>query len=103
MIDVLILAQEDAGGGGAAGIGNLLFLGAMVAVFWFLFIRPQRKRMKEQQDLQSAIDVGDLVHTVGGIHGRVVAIDGDDVVIQVEEGRLRLSRRGIASRTSPDA
>lgn len=101
MIDVLILAQEDAGGG-AAGLGNLLFLGAMVAVFWFLFIRPQRKRMKEQQELQSAIDVGDLVHTIGGIHGRVVTIDGDDVVIQVEEGQLRLSRRGIASRTSPD-
>jgi preprotein translocase subunit YajC len=99
VFETFILAQEDTAATGA-GLGNLLFLVAMVAIFWFLFIRPQRKRMKQQQDLQTSISLGDDVQTIGGIHGRIVEVGDETVVIEVEAGRLRIAKRGIASRSA---
>lgn len=79
-------------------MGSILFLVVMVAVFWLLFIRPQRRRMREQQEIQSALKSGDVVQTIGGIRGRVVAVDDDSVVIELESGRMRIARKAIAAR-----
>lgn len=92
----VVLAQEGATGGGA----SLILLVVMVAVFWFFIIRPQRKRAQAQQQLAESLEIGDEIQTVGGIKGVVVAIDGDDVVLGVEEGRLRVTRRAVGNRVS---
>jgi preprotein translocase subunit YajC len=96
-----ILAQTD----GAAGSGwsSLIFLGAMVAVFYFLILRPQRTRMRQQQNLQSELATGDRVQTIGGIQGRVLSIDNDTVVLEVESGRIRVVRRAIAARLTQES
>src|SRR5215208_6858958 len=70
-----ILASGDDSGGGSS-ITLLLFLIIPVAMY-FLMIRPQRKQIKDQNALQSAIDVGDEVVTNSGIYGFITGVDGD--------------------------
>jgi preprotein translocase subunit YajC len=94
----LVLAQET----GASPLPSLLFLGLMVAVFWLFIIRPQRQRAKNQQALSQSLSPGEEVRTIGGIHGTVVSVDDDSVVLRVEEGKIRVSRKAIGSRVGPD-
>lgn len=93
-MDQFVIAQE---GGGAGGFTSLIFLGLMVAVFWLFIIRPQRQRTKKQQQLIQSLEVGQDVRTIGGIKGRILSIDGDEIVLKVEEGKLRVTRRAIGS------
>jgi len=95
----VVLAQEATG----SGLTSLLFLALMVGVFYFLIIRPQRKRSQAQRELAASLEIGAEVRTIGGIHGTVVSIDEDSVVLKVEDGQLRLSKRAIGSRVGDDA
>jgi preprotein translocase subunit YajC len=88
---------------GSSGYSSLIFLGVMVAVFYLLILRPQRKRMRAQQELTSTLQLGDRVQTIGGIQGVIRALDDDAVVIEVEQGRLRVVRRAIANRVTDKA
>lgn len=94
----VVLAQEAAG----SPLPSLLFLGLMVAVFWLFIIRPQRQRAKTQQSLAASLTAGQQVRTIGGIHGTVVSVDDESVVLRVEEGKLRVSRRAIGSVVEAD-
>ena len=77
---------------------TLIFLGLMIAVFYFFIIRPQRNRQKAQQALSESLAVGDEIRTIGGIHGRVLTVDEDSVLLQVEQGQIRVARRAIGSK-----
>lgn len=81
-----------------SGLPSLLFLVAMVGVFYFFILRPQRNRVRNQQRLQATLEVGDQVHTIGGIMGVIREIDEDSVVLEIEQGLLRLARRAIAGK-----
>lgn len=94
----VVFAQETTTG----NYGSLIFLALMAAVFWFLIIRPQRNRVRQQQELASSLQLGDEIQTIGGIKGRVTRLDGDDVVLDVEQGQLRISKRAVASRVGPE-
>lgn len=76
-----------------------LFLGV---VFYLMIIRPQRSRMRKQQELADSLELGDRVQTVGGIFGAVRRIDEDGVVLEVENGSLKFSKRAIASKVIQD-
>ncbi len=76
-----------------------LFLGV---VFYLMIIRPQRSRMRKQQELADSLEIGDRVQTVGGIFGAVRRIDEDGVVLDVENGALKFSKRAIASKVNQD-
>ncbi len=95
----VVLAQEASG----SALPSLIFLGLMVGVFYFLIIRPQRKRSQTQRQLSESLQIGDEVRTIGGIHGTVVSMDDDSVVLRVEDGRIRLSKRAIGTRVGDDA
>lgn len=60
---------------------SIIFLLLMVAVFYFMIIRPQKKRQTLYKDMLSALKVGDKIVTIGGIHGKVVKIDEDKISI----------------------
>lgn len=87
---------------GEAASGNLF--GALVpivlfgAVMYFLIIRPQRKRQREQQDLQESLAVGADVVTIGGLHGTVEELGDDwaDLVVDADGTVLRFQRQAIA-------
>ena len=63
---------------------------------YFLMIRPQRRRMREQPTLQSSLGVGDEVITTSGIYGFITGFDGDRVWIEVDDDvQLRVARAAI--------
>lgn len=94
----VVLAQAAAG-----GLEGLLLPLVFLALLYVLLIRPQSKRRKEHARLVSSVKVGDLVATLGGIHGAVVESDTDTVDLAVTEdaqGRpdvvVRFDRNAIA-------
>lgn len=66
--------------------GSMVLFGGMFAVFWFLIIRPQRKRQKEHKALVSAIGKGDEVVMTSGMLGLVKKVDDAYVVLQITNG-----------------
>lgn len=77
----------------------VVFLVLMFGVFYFLIIRPQRKRQQDQQELLSNLRPGDRVITIGGIYGRIESLREDSVILKIESGAtIRVSRRGIAGK-----
>ncbi len=90
----MIFAQESAGN----PIFTWLVLGGFLLFFYFLLIRPQRKRARQQQDLVANLELGDRVQTIGGIMGQVRSVEEDSVVIELEYGSIRVAKRAIASK-----
>ena len=85
----------------AGGLGGdwtfVIFMVLLFGIFYFLFIRPQRKRQKEHQQLVGELKRGDKVVTAGGIYGVIETVSEDSVVIKVESGTtLRVARNSVA-------
>ena len=80
------------------GSSQLVFLVAAVAMFWFLVIRPQQKRAKEQAEMLSALEPGVEIVTVGGIFGTLVEVGEERMRIRVADGsELEIARRAVGS------
>lgn len=76
-------------------LGLLPFV-AMFAIMWFFLIRPAQKRQKETKSMQGALQRGDTVITIGGIHGSIEAVDELTVYLKVADGTtLRFDRQAI--------
>jgi preprotein translocase subunit YajC len=76
---------------------------AVMAIFYFLFILPQRKEQKRHRELLAALKPGDEVVTVGGVIGDVVQIKDDQVLLKSAESRLVVEKVKIIRRTSDPA
>lgn len=77
-------------------MGALILPLALLAVMYFFLIRPQQKRMREQQELVDSLEEGDEVLTSSGIYGSVTLIDGDVMLLEVADGiELRMSRAAV--------
>ena len=86
------------GGGPMAALQGILPLIFMFAIFYFLLIRPQQKKAKEHRALLEALTKGDQVVTAAGIHGKVSAIDGDVVSLEIAQGVVvKITKGYIAS------
>ena len=72
------------------GASTIIMLLAMVAVFYFMLIRPENKRKKEAENMRSSVKVGDKVTTIGGIMGKVVHVDGDKFVLETGADQVRI-------------
>lgn len=82
---------------------QLIFLALMVAVFYFLLIRPQQRRVKQHQQLVGSLNPGDEVLTVGGLYGSIVSLDESLVRLEVAPGTvIRCSRQAISRRVGPE-
>lgn len=94
-------AQDAAGGAaGAAGflsLGNPLFLMvAMLAIFYFLLIRPQQKKQKEHKQMLASIQKGDVIFTAGGIHGKVTGLTETTITMEIADRvRIKVNRGSI--------
>jgi len=79
----------------------IIFLVLIFGMFYFLMIRPQRKRQKEHEELTQELKKGDRVVTAGGIYGQIESISEDSVVLKVESGAtIRVARNSIGSKRS---
>jgi preprotein translocase subunit YajC len=81
-------------------VATFLPLVLMIAVFYFLLIRPQQRRARQQRELVQSIDVGDEVVTIGGIYGVVTEVDDETVTLDVGGGnRIRFVKQAVARKT----
>ena len=89
-------AQSAGGGLSGGGMGQIVILVVFVGVFYFLLIRPQQKRMKDQQAMLSRLASGDEVVTTGGILGRIVEVNDTFVTLEIADGvRIKVQKTQI--------
>jgi len=100
---VLAAMAPAPGQGQGALFVVVLQIAALIAIFYFLLIRPQRNQQKQHQTMLEALKKGDEVVTGGGIIGRIVHIKDDRVTIQSAESRLVIERARIARVIVPTA
>ncbi len=75
---------------GGMGFTTIIMLVIMVAIFYFMMIRPENKRKKEAEAMRSAMKVGDKITTIGGIVGKVVDIKEDKFVVETSADQVRI-------------
>jgi preprotein translocase subunit YajC len=96
----LILLQADAAPGGS-GLQTLFLLGAIGIIFYFFMIRPQQRRQKQHKSFVDTLKKGDMVVTIGGMHGRVVEVTDDALVLDVDRGtKLTFEKSAISVEAS---
>jgi preprotein translocase subunit YajC len=99
---IQILAQSSGGTSSGGSLVSLLFpLVLLGGVFYFLLLRPNRTRQRQQQSLLESLQVGDEVMTAGGIFGTLKDIDEEDDIVTVEIAPgtdVRMLRRSISQR-----
>ncbi len=83
---MLIFTATPSGGMGTL-IPMLLIFGVMM---YFMVIRPEKKKKKEEEALRSNLSVGDRITTIGGIVGKIVEMDAENIVIETSMDRVRM-------------
>jgi preprotein translocase subunit YajC len=84
-------------------VSAYIFILVLLALMWFLLIRPQRRRQMEAQRLIDSLEVGKEIVTAGGLYGTVMALQDDEVRVQIADGvEVRVAKRAIAGVVSDD-
>ncbi len=83
---------SSAGQSGGLGQGgmSMIMLVAMLAIFYFFAIKPQKKREKEINDMRNSLRTGDDITTIGGIEGKISQVKEDYVVVDVKPNKVRM-------------
>jgi preprotein translocase subunit YajC len=68
----------------------------MIAIFYFLLIRPQQQRAKKEKAFEKGLKVGDRVITKAGIHGKIAEISETTVVIETMAGKIKMEKSAIS-------
>ena len=94
-------------GGAAQGGGLMSFLVMfvpLILIMYFMMIRPQQKKQKDQKNFINEIKKGDSVVTIGGMHGKVFALTDDTVTVEVDKGvKLTFEKSSISLEASKRA
>ena len=76
---------------------SLIMLGGMLALMYFMMIRPQKKKQKEEQAMRDNLQIGDEVTTIGGIIGTIVTVKDDSIIIETgaDRNRMQITRWAV--------
>ena len=69
---------------------GIIMIVVMIAIFYFLLIRPENKRKKQAQQMRDSLKKGDMITSIGGIVGRVVHVTDSTIIIETSEDRVRM-------------
>jgi preprotein translocase subunit YajC len=88
-------------------VNGLFIIILLFGALWFLMIRPQQAKARQQQQMLREVEVGDEILTVGGIYGIVQELepeeDGADLIVEIAEGiHVRVARKALATVVKPD-
>lgn len=72
----------------------------MIAVFYFLMIRPQQQKAKKEKAFENGLKVGDRIITKSGIHGKIAEMNDDTVVVETMAGKIKMEKSAISSELS---
>ncbi len=86
-VNLLTAANSPAG---ASRYGSILLMVAMFAGMYFLMIRPQKKKQKEEQEMRETLQIGDEITTIGGIVGKIITVKDDSLIIETGADRTKL-------------
>lgn len=88
-----------------SALSSIILMVALVAMIYFMMIRPQKKKEKEDKAMRESLKIGDEVITIGGIVGKVEKITDRSVVISTTAGKnkIELLKTAIASVGKPNA
>ena len=83
-LSMFLLQGNGAPAQSGGGYSGLIMIVLIFVVFWLFFIRPQNKKQKEEQKFREALQKGDDIVTIGGIHGKVVEVKETTVLVSVD-------------------
>ena len=90
-----LLASPD--GQGSNPLPTFIFMGAIFVVMYFFMIRPQTKKAKDQKNFIAELKKGDKVVTIGGIHGRILKVNDDSFLVEVDSNtKLKFDKSVIS-------
>lgn len=93
MILSIILQANQQGGGLLSMLLPFLLMGA---VFYFFMIRPQQKKQKEEKNFQLNLKRGERVVTTAGIHGKIVEVADDGIVLETISGKIKFEKSAVS-------
>lgn len=97
LTSIIAMAPPQGGQGGGEIYSTLIMFGLIIAIFYFMIIRPQQKRQKEREALLGQIKKGDKIITAGGIHGDVVGLDEKTLLIEIaDKVKVKVERNSIS-------
>ena len=99
MVNFLTTTPDAMGGMGS----TVLMLIMMLAVFYFMLIRPENKRKKEAEQMRSSVKKGDKIVTIGGIMGTVVDVKENSIVVETSADQVRIELAKWALSTNETA
>ncbi|MBQ7288473.1 MAG: preprotein translocase subunit YajC [Clostridia bacterium] len=93
---------EQSNSGGNTTMGTIMMIGYIVViglVFYFLMIRPQKKKQKKEQEMRNSIQMGDEILTIGGFYCKVVSIKEDSFVVEspIDHSKMRVAKWAVQS------
>lgn len=92
MISIFLQAPQ---GGGSM---QLVFLVAIIVVFYFFMIRPQMKKQKTEREFRNTLEKGAKVVTIGGIHGRIVEVNERTFMVEIDTNvRVKIEKSAISA------
>jgi preprotein translocase subunit YajC len=95
---LLAAPEGTAGSSGGSMVTTFITFGLIIVVFYFLIIRPQRKREKETKAMINAVQKGDKVVTIGGIRGTVVSVKDAVITLKVDDNtKIEFSKSAVAN------
>lgn len=93
-----ILLMQNPQGNESGGFSFLIMIILMILVFYFFMIRPQARKAKEQKKFRDSLKKGDRIITIGGIHGKILEVRDDTLIIQTEgDCRLKIEKSAVAA------
>jgi preprotein translocase subunit YajC len=100
VLPLLLGGQQTAEGGASSPtsfVTTLIPFALIIAVFYFLIIRPQNKKQKETQKMLSALKKGDKIVTIGGLHGTIQSVKESTVIVRVDDNvKLEFNRSAVS-------
>jgi preprotein translocase subunit YajC len=95
MSTLQLILQQPAQGG---AMTQMLFLVAIIVVFYFFMIRPQVRKQKAEQQFRNSLEKGSKVVTIGGIHGKIVEVNEKTLLLEIDNNvRVRCERSAISA------
>ncbi len=90
-LSAILPAAKTANGTGNSMWLMIVYFAVIIVAFYFLLIRPQRKKAKDEKKMRDSLQVGDEIVTIGGIYGRVISLKDDTIVIESKSDHSKIT------------
>src|SRR5262245_33359873 len=82
---------------------GLIIIVVLFGLFWFLLVRPQRRRSQEQEELIASLEAGDEIVSAGGLYGVITEIEGDELHVEIADGlTVRMAKNAVVGLVERD-